>query len=123
MLGFMDTCHRIGYGGGFYDRTIAQLKEVHKGNMLTVGVAFEAQKFDSYTGYLAEDDNLWFEIKEKVKSVKMREKFKNNSKLQWVQLPTDLALDHLITESTIYSKYSEWRDRSQDNFRQKHEQM
>ena len=22
LMGFMDDCHRIGYGGGFYDRTI-----------------------------------------------------------------------------------------------------
>ena len=45
MLGFTESCQRIGYGGGFYDRTIAQLKKHHKDKFLTVGVAFEAQKF------------------------------------------------------------------------------
>jgi len=23
LMGFMEDCHRIGYGGGFYDRSIA----------------------------------------------------------------------------------------------------
>lgn len=49
-MGFMDDCHRIGYGGGFYDRTIAQIKELYKGNILMIGVAFEAQKFDRFSG-------------------------------------------------------------------------
>lgn len=50
LMGFMADCHRIGYGGGFYDRTIEQLREMYDGKMLMIGVAFEAQKFDRFTG-------------------------------------------------------------------------
>ena len=53
-MGFMEDCHRIGYGGGFYDRTIEQLRELYDGKMLMIGVAFEAQKFDKFTGHLVE---------------------------------------------------------------------
>ena len=41
-MGFMEDCHRIGYGGGFYDRSIEQLKDIHGGQILMIGVAFEA---------------------------------------------------------------------------------
>ena len=50
--------NRIGYGGGFYDRTIEQIREIYQGKMLMIGVAFEAQKFDRFTGKLAEAD-VW----------------------------------------------------------------
>ena len=42
IMGFMEDCHRIGYGGGFYDRTIDFLRKKHNGKMLMIGVAFEA---------------------------------------------------------------------------------
>ena len=42
LIGFMDDCHRIGYGGGFYDRTIEQIRDIYNGKMLMIGVAFEA---------------------------------------------------------------------------------
>ena len=48
MLAFSEDCHRLGYGGGFYDRTIAEMRA--KRIVLTVGVAFEAQKFKSPDG-------------------------------------------------------------------------
>lgn len=35
-LGFDAACHRLGYGGGFYDRTIARL-----GAVRTIGVAYD----------------------------------------------------------------------------------
>lgn len=60
LMGFMEDCHRIGYGGGFYDRTIEQIREMYDGKMLMIGVAFEAQKFDKFTGKLAEAD-IWQE--------------------------------------------------------------
>ena len=50
LMGFMEDCHRIGYGGGFYDRSIAQLREIYNNNILLVGVCFEAQRFDKFTG-------------------------------------------------------------------------
>lgn len=45
MLAFDDQCHRMGYGSGQFDRTFADLKKIHK--FWTVGIAFEAQKFDA----------------------------------------------------------------------------
>ncbi len=36
-LGFDAACYRLGYGGGYYDRTLAQLKA------LSLGVAYEFQ--------------------------------------------------------------------------------
>ncbi len=36
---------RIGYGGGFYDRTIKRLKE-NNNCLMTIGVAYEAQQAD-----------------------------------------------------------------------------
>ncbi|PWK60960.1 5-formyltetrahydrofolate cyclo-ligase [Roseicyclus mahoneyensis] len=41
MLAFDATCNRLGYGGGFYDRTLARLKA--KGPVRALGFAFAAQ--------------------------------------------------------------------------------
>jgi 5-formyltetrahydrofolate cyclo-ligase len=37
MIAFADDCHRIGYGGGFYDITLKEYE-----NRVTIGIAFEA---------------------------------------------------------------------------------
>ena len=42
-----DPKNRLGYGGGFYDRTIAYLEKLKK--ISTIGVAFEEQKDQQYT--------------------------------------------------------------------------
>lgn len=42
LLGFDAAANRIGYGGGYYDRTIAALRE--RRDMTAVGVAFDAQE-------------------------------------------------------------------------------
>lgn len=42
LLAFDDQGYRLGQGGGFYDRTLSQLKGV-----LSIGVAFEAQRVDA----------------------------------------------------------------------------
>ncbi len=46
LLGFDRDCKRLGYGGGFYDRTLARLsdKGIHP---FTLGIAFESQRLES----------------------------------------------------------------------------
>lgn len=42
LVGFDADCNRLGYGGGFYDRTLAELRSMH--TVETIGFAFAAQK-------------------------------------------------------------------------------
>lgn len=42
LLAFDDRHHRLGYGAGFYDRTLAELRARKK--LLAVGVAYSAQR-------------------------------------------------------------------------------
>ncbi|XDZ66231.1 5-formyltetrahydrofolate cyclo-ligase [Alphaproteobacteria bacterium LSUCC0684] len=43
MLAFDDDCFRLGYGGGFYDRSLAVLRQ-HKQEVRAVGIAFASQR-------------------------------------------------------------------------------
>ena len=43
LLGFDARGNRLGYGGGYYDRTLSSLNE---GKMIAVGVGYEAQLLD-----------------------------------------------------------------------------
>lgn len=45
LLAFDATGHRLGYGGGFYDRTIAEARKVN--DIAAVGVAFDEQRLDA----------------------------------------------------------------------------
>jgi 5-formyltetrahydrofolate cyclo-ligase len=42
LLAFDRHCHRLGYGGGHYDRTLADLRA--KGAITAIGLAFDAQE-------------------------------------------------------------------------------
>jgi 5,10-methenyltetrahydrofolate synthetase len=43
LVGFDPRCFRLGYGGGFFDRTLATLE--HK--PLVIGIGFESQRIDT----------------------------------------------------------------------------
>ena len=44
LSGFDDTGARLGYGGGFYDRTLARLRAA--GQVRAVGLAYAAQRLE-----------------------------------------------------------------------------
>ena len=54
LLAYDDFGYRLGYGGGFYDRTILNFKQNVAKKIFTVGLAFSSQK---YSGKLPIDKN------------------------------------------------------------------
>ncbi len=54
LLAYDDFGYRLGYGGGFYDRTILNFKQNVEKKIFTVGLAFSCQK---YSGKLPIDKN------------------------------------------------------------------
>ena len=48
MLGFTRAGARLGYGGGYYDRTLAALRDKRDGKpLIAVGYAYGAQEVDA----------------------------------------------------------------------------
>lgn len=47
LVAFDKDCHRLGRGGGFYDRTLAQLRKSHA--VLAIGLAYDCQEIDHVT--------------------------------------------------------------------------
>ena len=62
---FNEQGYRVGYGGGFYDKTIEELKK--KGNLKTILAAFEIQKtnynfqesFDQKVDYICSEQKIY----------------------------------------------------------------
>jgi 5-formyltetrahydrofolate cyclo-ligase len=46
LVGFDDHCHRLGMGGGWYDRTFAARRAAQSSTPLLVGVGYEIQRVD-----------------------------------------------------------------------------
>jgi 5-formyltetrahydrofolate cyclo-ligase len=65
LLAFDDQRFRLGQGGGFYDRTLEQLKN-NKGGVVSIGVAFAAQRvkavprdnYDERLDFIVTEDGL-----------------------------------------------------------------
>jgi len=45
LLAFDDRGYRLGYGGGYYDRTLRQLRSIK--TVITIGLAFDEQRVDA----------------------------------------------------------------------------
>ncbi|MHA1540115.1 MAG: 5-formyltetrahydrofolate cyclo-ligase [Alphaproteobacteria bacterium] len=62
MIGFDKDCNRLGYGGGYYDRTLHKLRA--EKNVTAIGIVFEMQKLDTIEIF-SHDQEMDFIVTEK----------------------------------------------------------
>lgn len=66
LLAFDESGNRLGYGGGYYDRTIASIKEANS-DLITIGIAYNGQKiaqvpvddYDQKLDMIVTDQNIY----------------------------------------------------------------
>ena len=46
LLAYDDFGYRLGYGGGFYDRTLSNLRKNFKKKIIAIGLAYSSQKYN-----------------------------------------------------------------------------
>ena len=63
LLAFDASGHRLGYGGGYYDRTVSTLRR--RGMVLTIGIAYAGQELDRPIENGAHDEKLDMIVTEK----------------------------------------------------------
>ena len=69
LLAFDDDGYRLGYGGGFYDRTLALLRGDGQGPFLAIGVGLEAQRRPDLPREPFDERLDWLVTEEAVKRV------------------------------------------------------
>ena len=57
LVGFDSRCYRLGYGGGFYDRSLAQVR-AHGQQVIAVGLAYDEQHWPDPLPIEATDERL-----------------------------------------------------------------
>lgn len=73
LLAFDDQGYRLGYGGGYYDRTIEQMRLLRRDPpYLTVGVAFEGQRRDDLLHEPFDQPLDWIVTEEKARRFERR---------------------------------------------------
>ena len=65
LLAYDDYGYRLGYGGGFYDRTILHFKQNIEKKIFTVGLAFSCQKYSGKLPIEKNDEKIDFILTEK----------------------------------------------------------
>jgi len=68
LLAFDDEGYRLGYGGGFYDRTLAMLRADGTGPLLAIGVGLEAQRRPALPRERFDERLDWLVTEEAVRS-------------------------------------------------------
>ena len=67
MLAFDKAGYRLGYGGGYYDRTLAKLRRL--GGITAIGIAYEAQYFEVLPSHAHDEKLDWIVTERQVREM------------------------------------------------------